>query len=609
MGLIGGVLQTIYCGGTQHADVARRVPPAARSAGWRRSRGPGRRSAAGRTSPTTSAPARSPTSRRPGLDLSRWAVAFNGAEPIRAETLDRFAEAFAPCGFRREAFLPCYGLAESTLLVSGRPGRRRPPVVSPSTARDPGARSGRRGRRRATAAPRRWSAAAGRRRACEVAIVDPETGAPLPDGRVGEIWVAGPSVAAGYWDRPEATGRDLPGHGSTTATGPFLRTGDLGFLRDGELFVTGRLKDLIIVRGRNVYPQDVEWTAERRHPRSGPTAAAAFAVEVDGEERLVVVQEVERPGKGADPDEVIAAIRAAVAEAARPRRPRRPPDPADEPAQDLQRQGPAPRLPRGVPRRRRSDVVADVGRADVERRRRPRRRAGRRPPARPSARDRSAGWRRGWPGRSGVAPGDGRRRRAVRRLRARLAAGRRAGRRAGGVARPAARRRPSSTTTRRSRPWPGHLAGEPRRPRPDAGRTAAGGRADRDHRDRLPVPGGRRARGVLAAADATGVDAVGEVPAGAPGRGPARARRRAGFLDRVDRFDADFFGISPARGGRAIDPQQRLLLEVAWEALEDAGPGRRRLAGPAGRRLRRDLDQRLRPAPGRRRRARATPTP
>ena len=218
-----------------------------------------------------------------GLDLSGWTVAFNGAEPVRAETLERFAAAFAPCGFRREAFFPCYGLAEATLFVTG---------GAPGSGEVVGC-----GR----AAPDQT-----------VAVVDPESGALLGTGQVGEVWVAGPSVAAGYWGRPEETERTF-GARLAGGGGPFLRTGDLGFLADGELFVTGRLKDLIILRGRNHYPQDFEWTAEASHPALRPGCGAAFSVDRDGEERLVILQEVERRPAG-DPAEIAETVRRAVAE-------------------------------------------------------------------------------------------------------------------------------------------------------------------------------------------------------------------------------------------------------------------------------------------------------
>jgi amino acid adenylation domain-containing protein len=233
-----------------------------------------------------------------GLDLSSWRVAFNGAEPVRASTLERFAATFAACGFRPEAFYPCYGLAEATLFVTGGESGRQPRTAAPDGEAE----------RRLVSCGYAWM---GQR----VAIADPETGEELPPGAVGEIWVSGPSVAQGYWGNAEATERDfnaflitLDGPGQ----GPFLRTGDLGFLSDGELFVTGRLKDLIILRGRNHYPQDLELTAEGSHPDLRPGNGAVFSVEAAGEERLVVVHEVERRRR-ASVEEIAEAIRRAVA--------------------------------------------------------------------------------------------------------------------------------------------------------------------------------------------------------------------------------------------------------------------------------------------------------
>ncbi len=223
-----------------------------------------------------------------GLDLASWRVAFNGAEPVRASTLERFAAAFAPCGFRPEAFHPCYGLAEATLFVTG-----GEPGTGPRIA---GSR---------VSCGRPWM---GQR----LAIADPETGVELPAGAEGEVWIAGPSVARGYWKNDEATARDFNAF-LETGEGPFLRTGDLGVLDGGELFVTGRIKDLVILRGRNLYPQDVELTAERSHPDLRPGNGAAFSVDIGGEERLVVVHEVERRRRGAF-EEVAEAVRRAVAE-------------------------------------------------------------------------------------------------------------------------------------------------------------------------------------------------------------------------------------------------------------------------------------------------------
>jgi amino acid adenylation domain-containing protein len=245
-----------------------------------------------------------------GLDLSRWTVAFNGAEPVRAETLERFAAAFAPCGFRREAFFPCYGLAEATLFVSGgaageggrfsAAGLERHLVVEPA--------AGEASRRLVSCGPPPAGSAGE-----EVAVVEPETLRRCSPGEVGEIWLRGASVADGYWGRPELTESAFRAR-TADGGGPFLRTGDLGFLHRDDLYVAGRLKDLLIIRGRNHYPQDVELTVEKSHPALRPGCGAAFGVESGGEERLVVVQEVRREARDADFKEVLEAVRRAVAE-------------------------------------------------------------------------------------------------------------------------------------------------------------------------------------------------------------------------------------------------------------------------------------------------------
>ncbi len=247
---------------------------------------------------------------RDGLDLSAWTVAFNGAEPIRAATLERFAAAFAPHGFDRRAFYPCYGLAEATLFVTGG-ARSRPPLLRTVSAaaleRDRGVEEIRGG------VPSRTLVGCGHPwLGQELLLVDPGTAVACAAGQVGEIWVAGPSVAQGYWDLPEETERAF-GAFTPDGRGPFLRTGDLGFLDRGELFVTGRLKDLIILRGRNLYPQDIEATAERSHPGLRPGCGAAFAVDRDGEERLVVLHEAERNAQ-AEAGAIASAIRQAIAE-------------------------------------------------------------------------------------------------------------------------------------------------------------------------------------------------------------------------------------------------------------------------------------------------------
>jgi acyl-CoA synthetase (AMP-forming)/AMP-acid ligase II len=247
---------------------------------------------------------------RATLDLSSWEVAFSGAEPIRAESLDRFVEAFAPYGFRRAAFYPCYGLAEATLIVSGS-AKSGPPLIRAfqKAALEHG---------RAIAAEHadaRILVGCG----CalpdqQILIVHPTSLTQCETGAVGEIWVAGPSIAQGYWQQPDATRRTFHAYLADSDAGPFLRTGDLGFIQDGELFITGRLKDLIIIRGRNHYPQDIERTVERSHSALRPGCGAAFAVEIDGDERLVVVHEIERNTRHENLAAVAETVRRAVAE-------------------------------------------------------------------------------------------------------------------------------------------------------------------------------------------------------------------------------------------------------------------------------------------------------
>jgi amino acid adenylation domain-containing protein len=247
---------------------------------------------------------------RASLDLSSWSVAFNGAEPIRQETLERFAKNFEPCGFRPKAFYPCYGLAEATLIVSGRL-KSDPPVVK---LVDAGLLESRCAVDAVAGGEKaRQLVGSGQTLADErVIVVNPETLTECGPDEVGEIWVSSRSVALGYWNRPDETTHTFRAHLST-GDGPFLRTGDLGFIKDGELFITGRLKDLIIIRGRNHYPQDIEFAVERSDPALRPAAGAAFSVDVDGEERLVIVHEVERRSQG-DLSEIINRIRQVVTE-------------------------------------------------------------------------------------------------------------------------------------------------------------------------------------------------------------------------------------------------------------------------------------------------------
>lgn len=240
----------------------------------------------------------------PDLDLSSWKVAFNGAEPIRAETLDRFAKTFAPLGFSAQSVFPCYGLAEATLLVSASGKGRGPRLLDADID---------------ALADRRYVAAAvdqGRTLVGSgsvlpgevLRIVDPDTGNLCPPDRAGEIWVAGDHVAQGYWGLPEATAETFRAGDPERM---YLRTGDLGLVVDGELYVVGRLKDLIIIRGRNYYPHDIEHTVQRAHPALRPGSGAAFAVPGRDGEKLVVVQEIKRD-IDAGTDDIAGAIRAAV---------------------------------------------------------------------------------------------------------------------------------------------------------------------------------------------------------------------------------------------------------------------------------------------------------
>ncbi|MDQ3767701.1 MAG: aminotransferase class I/II-fold pyridoxal phosphate-dependent enzyme, partial [Actinomycetota bacterium] len=250
---------------------------------------------------------------RATLDLSRWEVAFCGAEPIRSETLKRFAETFAPCGFRWESFYPGYGLAEATLFVSGNPKTAPPVVISVEGAE---LECNRVVLPSAGDKEARTLVGCGRALADQkVVVVNPKSLTRCLPDRVGEIWVSGPSVAQGYWGRDDETNYTFRAYLADTGEGPFLRTGDLGFLHYGELFVTGRLKDLIIVRGHNHYPQDIEQTVEQSHVALRLGGCAAFSVETDAGEQLVIVQELERRYvRGADVGEVVASIRGAVAE-------------------------------------------------------------------------------------------------------------------------------------------------------------------------------------------------------------------------------------------------------------------------------------------------------
>ena len=244
---------------------------------------------------------------RARLDLQSWRVAYNGAEPVRFETLRRFADEFRECGFREEAFYPAYGLAEATLKVTG----AESPVTC--TVRADALEQHRVVEAVAEQDETRTLVSCGQAGLdTEIEIVDPETLLRCETKAVGEIWVHGPGVAAGYWKRPEETEATFHARLRDSAK-TYLRTGDLGFVKDGELFVTGRVKDLIIVRGRNLYPHDLELAVEQCHEALRPGGSAAFSLEVGDEERLVVVQELE-PRRRGDPAALVELIRQTLAE-------------------------------------------------------------------------------------------------------------------------------------------------------------------------------------------------------------------------------------------------------------------------------------------------------
>lgn len=295
MGLIDGVLQPVFSGYAAYL-----MAPAAflqRPARWLQAISRyGATHSGGPNFAYELCASRIADAERDALDLSTWRIAFNGAEPVRRTTLEAFHRRFAACGFRWDTFRPAYGLAESTLLVTST-GRGESPAfleVEP-----------------------------GRSLVCSgvincsprIRIVDPTTHVTVGDGSVGEIWVAGKSVALGYWNRPGETASTFRAF-LDDGDGPYLRTGDLGCVTNGRLFVTGRIKDVLIVRGVKHYPQDLEASAESAHAILRPGGCAAFAVERAGEERIALVAELDPRRVTTDDElqEAALAIRTAIAE-------------------------------------------------------------------------------------------------------------------------------------------------------------------------------------------------------------------------------------------------------------------------------------------------------
>ncbi|MFA5921350.1 MAG: amino acid adenylation domain-containing protein [Methylococcaceae bacterium] len=314
MGLIGNLLQPLYLGATVIL-----MPPLAfleKPIRWLRAISNYQANTSGGPNFAYDLCLRKATAEQmQGLDLTAWTLAFNGSEPVRAATMEGFAKKFADCGFRRESFFPCYGLAEATLFVSG--------------ARLPAVGYAKRSERNAEVRSIACGATPSHH---EIRIVDPETGSLCQEGRIGEIWVAGPSIAKGYWNRPEQSeqtfqarlpDKDGIGHSSADINSQrqehqpqtFLRTGDLGFLDNGQLYITGRIKDLIIIRGRNFYPQDIEQALTEEISSLIPDGCVAFSITHEDEEQLIVVAEITRAAmRSGDYAAIAAAVRKALAE-------------------------------------------------------------------------------------------------------------------------------------------------------------------------------------------------------------------------------------------------------------------------------------------------------
>ena len=527
---------------------------------------------------------------RDALDLSCWVNAYSGAEPVRAETLRRFAKYFAPSGFQSRFFFPCYGMAETTLIVSGGPLLDAPKILDVEAAaleqhRVVLAAAGHIGRRTVV----------GCGPPCintEVAIVQPNTGRRCRQDEVGEIWVAGASVTQGYWNRPDETAEAFAAFIAGTGEGPFLRTGDLGFMYDGQLYITGRLKDLIIIRGRNHYPHDIEQTSEKSHPGLRPGAAAAFSVEVEGEERLVLVHEVKRVWlRKLDVAEVAASICAAVTAEhdvavhalcfVKPTRlavtssgkvQRRTAkaawlsgemEPVSTWIRPTAKSAPSTSDAQSATKQ---EAVPLAGSREIERWLR--QELGRHLEIAFESIDEHAPLAQY--GLDSVAAVE-----LTSRLQSRL-----------GVSLSPTMFYDCPTTAS----LVAFLAGKQRQP------SGIGPAVGEVRQDELIAVIGMGCRYPSAASPAAfwrqlvdGVDAITRFPASRenadlfdPDSLPQQCARAAwgGFLNAVEGFDADFFGIAP-REAESMDPQQRLLLEVAWEALEDAGLDIDRLAGSA----------------------------
>jgi len=551
------------------------------------------------------------------LDLDPVRLVCIGAEPIRSETLERFVSAFAGCGFKREALFPCYGMAEATLMISAG-SAHEPPIVHEYSAEQLELGEATHETAGVPAHKIRALVSCGRAIGEErVLIVDPASCEELPDGRIGEVWVQSPAVASGYFERPEETAATFHAYaelrGTRERVGPLLRTGDLGFLERGELFITGRLKDLIIVRGRNHAPQDIERTVQALDEALVMDGGAAFSIELEGAEQLVVVQELDKR-TGKDPSALLAAIPEAIREA----------HDITPAAVVLIKRGSLGKTSSGKVQRRATRAAYIGGTLEVvESWHAPGAAATSSTPTVPAPSMRSE---RATLERITTRPTAAASPRALeieKWLRERIA-------QKLGIA--AEEIDPRDTLARYG--VDSALAAElidelerwlnlrldttisydhptivslSRALASMASRGASGAPATVSSlRPTVPVPAGGRGVEPIAIVGMScrfpgapsldafwellleGKDAITEVPrerwdaealyAKEPGTPGKMCSKWGGFIDEIDRFDAAFFGISPHEAAR-MDPQQRLFLEVAWEALEDAGIAPTKLAG------------------------------
>jgi len=595
LGLIGGILQPLYAG--YESTI---MTPAAflqRPVRWLQAISRTRATINGAPNFAYDLLARKVTEeQKASLDLSHWEIMANGAEPVRADTLERFTQAFASCGFRRANAYPCYGLAEATLVVSaGKKGVF--PTIGSFQAR------ALEHNQAINAAPdeqeKRTLVSIGHSHADQkVIIVDTDTFTQCAPDRVGEIWIAGPSVAQGYWHKPAETEQTFHAYLSDTGEGPFLRSGDLGFYHNEELFITGRLKDLIIIRGSNYYPQDIEVTVERSHPALRLGGGAAFSVDMGGEERLVVVNEVERQYLSKNLDEVVSAMRQAIAEQHE----------LQVAAVVLIKTGSLPKTSSGKVQRRGTREAYLEGTLDIVKEWKLDLAENQPDPT--SVEDTTEVAALAQVSQAAVN-------RTVAALQAWLVSHVSEALRVKtseiDIHTPFAQYGMDSVhavnLSAELEDWLGrelpptlaydyptietlahHLAGEMaalETPAPQSG-------GQETERGAIAVIGiGCRFPGADSPEDfwhllRNGFDGISEVPAkrwnaqryydpqqATPGK---MNTRWGGFLDHIDQFDPAFFGISP-REAAGMDPQQRLLLEVAWETLEHAGLAAERIAG------------------------------